>query len=364
MTGDVDRRHLSRALELAGRGWGRVHPNPMVGAVVVRDGEVVGEGWHAGFGGPHGEAVALDAAGERARGATLYVTLEPCSHHGKTPPCTDAIVSAGVVRVVYSASDPNPVAAGGAAALEEAGVRVAGGLLADEARRLNAAFHHAVEQESPWLALKLAVSLDSRIARVPGERTSISGTEAGAWVHWLRAGFDAVMVGSRTAAVDDPRLTVRGDIVPPRPPIRVVVDSAAALRLDSGLVRTATEVPVRVIAGRGAPEAATNALEDAGVRVLRVDESGQGIDVREGVRSLWRQGVRSILCEGGGRLAGSLLEAGLVRRIYLIVAPVVLGREGVSAFPAGMGGGWQVIEARPLGRDGLLVLEPTSGSGR
>lgn len=364
MGGNVDHGHMSRALELAKRGWGRVHPNPLVGAVLARDGEVVGEGWHGVFGGPHAEIVALEAAGDRAQAATLYVTLEPCAHHGKTPPCTDAIIAAGISRVVYGAADPNPVAAGGAVTLEAAGIRVEGGLLAGPSRSLNAAFHFTMEHEAPWLALKLAVSLDSRIARAAGERTTISGPEAGAWVHRLRAGFDAVMVGSRTAAVDDPQLTVRGDIVPVRPPVRVVVDSDAALRLDSELVRTATETPVRVVAGAGASPQATEALERAGVPVLRVDESGQGIDVREAVRSLWREGVRSILCEGGGRLAGSLLEAGLVRRIYLVVAPVVLGPGGVEAFPGGIGGGWRVVEAGSLGRDGLLVLEPDPGSGR
>ena len=219
---------MSRALALAERGWGRVRPNPMVGAVVVREGRVVGEGWHERFGGDHAEIVALRTAGEAARGATLYVTLEPCAHHGKTPPCADAIVEAGVARVVYGASDPHPRAAGGARALAAAGVAVEGPVRALEVRSQNAAFYHRQAGKGPFVALKLALSLDGKLG-LRGEETSVTGPEARAAALDLRAGYDAILVGSTTAAVDDPELTARGAIRPRRQPIRAVADTEARL---------------------------------------------------------------------------------------------------------------------------------------
>ncbi len=350
---------MRRALELAERGWGGVHPNPMVGAVVVRDGENIGEGWHAVWGGPHAEIVALGNAGARARGATLYVSLEPCAHHGKTPPCTDAILYAGIGRVVFAARDPNPEAAGGGRVLETRGVHAEGGLLEADALRLNAAFRYAHERHAPWLALKLAVSLDGRIARRPGERTAVSGTEAAAWVQWLRAGFDALMVGATTARVDDPLLTVRGPVKPRRNPVRVVVDSAGRIEPHSALARTAdSAAPVRVLAAEAASENAVEPPQGPDIRILTVSRGRQGLDLAQGVDALWREGIRSILCEGGGRLGGSLLAGGLVNRIYLVVAPLALGVEGVPAFPAGLPGRWAVTGTRPLGRDALVIMEP------
>ncbi len=210
---------MRRALELAARGWGRVAPNPLVGAVVARGGEVVGEGWHTGYGRPHAEVEALRVAGEAARGATLYVTLEPCAHHGKTPPCTDAILAAGVRRVVFAASDPNPRAAGGCAVLETAGVEVERGVEMRAALDLNAPFFHGIAgPERPWTELKLAVSLDGRVADRDGRSAWITGEEARAEVHRMRAGFGAVAVGIGTALADDPRLTVRGAVEPRVPP--------------------------------------------------------------------------------------------------------------------------------------------------
>jgi diaminohydroxyphosphoribosylaminopyrimidine deaminase/5-amino-6-(5-phosphoribosylamino)uracil reductase len=352
-----DVRWMRRALRLAARGWGRVQPNPMVGAVLVRDGVGVGEGWHGAWGGPHAEIVALRAAGEQARGATLHVTLEPCAHHGKTPPCTDAILAAGVARVVIAGPDPNPEATGGMEVLRAAGVAVESGLLAGRARRLNAAFYHIHENGRPWLALKLAVSVDGRIAARPGERTPLTSAGAAAWVQRLRAGFDAIMVGGRTAAVDDPLLTVRGPLLPRVPPVRVVVGSASSLRPESALVRTSDRAPVWLVTPEREPALAAG-LQAGSVRVLRVPAAGLGSSPQDAVSALWREGIRSILCEGGGRLAGSLLAAGLVRRIYLLTTPRALGEEGVPAFPAGLAGTWAVAEARRVGRDALLVLEP------
>jgi diaminohydroxyphosphoribosylaminopyrimidine deaminase / 5-amino-6-(5-phosphoribosylamino)uracil reductase len=207
-----DALHMRRALELARRGWGQVRPNPMVGAVVVREGRVVGEGWHTAYGSAHAEVEAIRAAGSETRGATLYVSLEPCSHHGRTPPCTDAVREAGIARLVFAASDPNPLARGGAEILREHGVEVWGGVLEEEARELNAAFFHrfGADGSRPWVELKLALSLDARVADLEGRSAWITGPDSREEVHRLRAGHDAVAVGIGTALADDPLLTVRG----------------------------------------------------------------------------------------------------------------------------------------------------------
>jgi diaminohydroxyphosphoribosylaminopyrimidine deaminase / 5-amino-6-(5-phosphoribosylamino)uracil reductase len=350
---------MRRALALAEAGWGRVHPNPMVGAVVVRDGEIVGEGAHREYGGAHAEVEALRAAGERAAGATLYVTLEPCDHHGKTPPCTDAILQAGIRRVVYAAEDPSADARGGAARLAEAGVQVMGGVEREEARRLNASFFTPLEKRRPFVALKLAASLDAGIARREGERSRITGPEADAEVHRLRAGFDAILVGGHTARVDDPLLTVRGAVVPRVAPIRVVVSAAAELPVESRLVATARETPVWVVAGPEAAPSRVAALESAGVVVIRVPGAAEGgLDLSAALVELLSRGVRAILCEGGGKLAAALREARLVDRLYLFHAPVLFGPERVPAFPgppAAEGG--RTVEARRVGRDALMIVE-------
>ncbi|MBD0320159.1 MAG: bifunctional diaminohydroxyphosphoribosylaminopyrimidine deaminase/5-amino-6-(5-phosphoribosylamino)uracil reductase RibD, partial [Gemmatimonadetes bacterium] len=269
---------MARALELAGRGWGRVAPNPMVGAVIVRDGEVVGEGWHTEYGHPHAEVEALRAAGEAARGATAFVTLEPCSHFGKTPPCSGALLAAGVRRVVFAAYDPNPRAAGGGEVLRAAGVEVLGGVMEQEARDQNAVFFHAHSgSDRPFVALKLALTLDGRIADHAGRSVWITGEESRAEVHRLRAGFDAVAVGAGTALADDPQLTVRGPLEPRVPPTRVVFDRTLRLPLESALATTAREVSVMVVAGTVPPAEHAAALETRGVRVLRVGDVHDGL---------------------------------------------------------------------------------------
>src|SRR5216117_1884024 len=249
----AERGAMERALDLARRGWGRVAPNPLVGAVVLAGDTVVGEGYHAEYGGPHAEVVALEAAGARARGATLVVNLEPCAHHGKTPPCTDAIVAAGVAGVVAALPDPDLQARGGAAALRAKGVAVSIGLLAEAAAALNAPFLFAREQaERPFVALKLATSIDGRIADAAGSSRWVSGDAAREYVHWLRAGFDAIAVGGTTALRDNPQLTVRGNVTPRKTPVRVVFDRRAMLNETADLVKTAREVPTWVMASPGA----------------------------------------------------------------------------------------------------------------
>lgn len=357
---DFDITMMRRALALAAAGWGRVHPNPLVGAVVVRDGEVVGEGAHREFGGAHAEVEALRAAGERARGGTLYVTLEPCAHHGKTPPCTDAVVAAGVSRVVFAAEDPDPAAAGGAALLAAAGVAVVGGVERTAARRQNALFLTPLERARPFVALKYGLSLDARIARAAGERTRVTGAAAEAEVHRLRAGFDAILIGGRTARTDDPLLTARGEIEPRVPPARVVLSAGADVPLASRLVATVEQAPVWVLTATDAPPATVTALEGRGVRVLRVGTVGAGgaLDPVASVARLAEEGVRSVLCEGGGRVGQALLGARLIDRMYLFHAAVLYGAGGVPAFP-GTDASFEgtVVEARRVGDDTLTIVE-------
>lgn len=352
-----EREALRHALELSLRGWGRVHPNPLVGAVVLAGDTVVGEGFHAEFGGPHAEVVALAAAGERARGATLVTTLEPCNHLGKQPPCSELILKAGVRRVVVGMPDPNPLARGGMEQLRNAGVETEIGPFRGEVERLNAIFLHGLSgSERPFVAVKLATSLDHRIADPAGHSRWISGDEARDWVHWFRAGFDAIGVGGRTAVVDNPALTVRGAIEPRVPPRRVVFLGSRRLSLDSTLVRTAGEIPTIAVVG-GLSQADRAVLVDAGVTVV----SAGGLV--EGFRALKATGIASMVIEGGGRLVGSLLADGLVDRLAWIVSPVWLGDHAVPASKGFVVASlmaaerWSVVDRKPLGQDTLLVFD-------
>ncbi|MCA0376004.1 MAG: bifunctional diaminohydroxyphosphoribosylaminopyrimidine deaminase/5-amino-6-(5-phosphoribosylamino)uracil reductase RibD [Gemmatimonadetes bacterium] len=359
-----DIRHMQRALALAARGAGQVAPNPKVGAVVVRDGAVVGEGWHTRYGAPHAEVEALRVAGEAAHGATLYVSLEPCAHHGKTPPCTDAILAAGVARVVYAAADPHHVAAGGAALLAAAGVAVTGGVCAPEAAELNAPFLHAARgARVPFVTVKLALSLDGALVDASRQRGWLTGAEARTAVHALRAEADAIAVGIGTALADDPALTVR-EVPPPRvAPLRVVFDREARLPRGSTLVRTAREVPVTVItAGRN--PTAEQALRQAGVDVLAVSDGPTAL--RDALEALRDRGVAHLLAEGGAGLASALVDAGLVHRLITFQAPVILGAGALPAFgalparTANTAPRLRVVERRAFGAD-LMTVYAVSG---
>ncbi|MBK8004178.1 MAG: bifunctional diaminohydroxyphosphoribosylaminopyrimidine deaminase/5-amino-6-(5-phosphoribosylamino)uracil reductase RibD [Gemmatimonadetes bacterium] len=349
---------MGRALELAWRGWGRVAPNPLVGAVVVRNGAIVGEGWHAEFGERHAEPAALAMAGAAARGATLYVTLEPCNHTGKQPPCADALIAAGVARVVVAMPDPNPEAQGGALRLRAAGIPVEIGCRGEEAAVQNAIFlHRFTEPRRPFLALKLATTLDGRIADHGGRSRWISGGEAREYVHWLRAGFDAIGVGGHTARTDDASLTVRGPVEPRVAPQRVVFDRLAELPSTLALVKTAGQVPTTLVTTLSASLTRTEPLEAAGVRVIRA------ATLAVALQGLHEEGVGSILVEGGGRLAGRLLGEGLVDRYYWIQSPLWLGDSGIPAIAELPGTSlveaerWQVVDRRALGQDTLLVVD-------
>jgi len=323
---DVDRheddRFMDEAFALAERGRGHTHPNPLVGAVLVSDARVVGRGWHEGPGEPHAEVVALREAGPAATGATLYCTLEPCSHHGRTPPCADALVGAGVRRAVVGLQDPNPLVDGrGLARLREAGVAVdlGGGRWEERARAQNAAFVKAVTTGLPLVTYKAALSLDGKVAAAGGDARWISGDESRRRVHAMRAAADAVMVGAGTVRRDDPSLTVR--MVDGRDPVRVVVSRSGALPAHSALVRTAVETPSLVLATRVAVDVRRD-LESCGVEIL---EMGDG-DLRAGLAQLAERGLLDVLCEGGPGLAGALFREGLVDRVALFVAPLLIGR--------------------------------------
>ncbi len=350
---------MRRALRLAERGWGRVAPNPMVGAVLVRDGVIVGEGYHAEFGGPHAEVVALERAGERARGSTLYVTLEPCSRQGKTPPCAEAILRAGVSRVVYAATDPTE-AGGGCERLRAAGVETAPGPCEQEARDLLAPFLTAALERRTFVALKLALSLDARIAEAPGRPTAITGPRALQEAHRLRAGHDAVAVGVGTVLSDDPLLTVREAARPRRPPVRIVLDARLRAPATARLVRTAGEAPLWILTGYSPDRRRAAELEAAGARVLPLPEAHPGrLDLPASLDRLWQEGLQSVLFEGGAEVATQLLREDLVDRLYLFYAPLLLGARGLSAFAAEGARRWRVLARRALGRDTLLTLGRT-----
>jgi diaminohydroxyphosphoribosylaminopyrimidine deaminase/5-amino-6-(5-phosphoribosylamino)uracil reductase len=329
---DTDKAHLARAIELAGRGLGAVKPNPVVGAVVARDGEILGEGWHEEFGGLHAEVNAIEACGlEDLSGATLYVSLEPCCHEGKTPPCTDAILHAGIRRVVVASDDPTEKASGrGLGILRDEGVEVliADGELAASARLLNQAFRKHARVGRPWVLFKSAMTLDGKVATRTGDSKWISGEDSRGLAHRWRASVDAVVVGIGTALADDPQLTARpegGLAEPETQPRRVVFDSLGRLPPTSQLVVAATEMPLTIIVSRAAARADTDALEAAGVQVLVATGENEPARVRSALDQLGAQGVSSVLLEGGPHLAGAFLDAGEIDEIRLFLAPLLLG---------------------------------------
>jgi diaminohydroxyphosphoribosylaminopyrimidine deaminase/5-amino-6-(5-phosphoribosylamino)uracil reductase len=329
----------------------------------VKDGVVVGEGWHQEYGGPHAEIHALREAGGLAAGATAYLSLEPCNHFGQTPPCSEALLGGGIARLVYASPDPGQVSGGGADALRRAGIEVLGPvLLPPESRKENPAFYHNQVLEATYVAVKLAQTLDGKISEGPGRRTEVTGPQARTETHRLRAGFDAVMVGSGTVASDDPLLTVREDVPMRKPPARIVLDSHCRLSARARLFQDVPEIPLIVFAREDASELAMEELEDAGAKVHPVPRGPNGVSLSAVLAICWETGIRSIFCEGGGRLARSLLWGGQAQRLYLFVAPFVLGEKGVAAFP---GGGPSALwdqwtpsfPPRMFGRDVLLTLD-------
>ena len=327
-----DVRLMRHALALADRGLGNVWPNPAVGCVLTGDGRLVGRGWTQPGGRPHVELEALARAGASARGASAHVTLEPCNHHGRTPPCAEALIEAGVARVVVATEDPDPrVRGGGIRRLRESGIEVEVGVLEAEARELNAGFIMARERGRPFVTLKLATTLDGRIASRTGASRWITGEAARAHAHLMRARHDAILIGSGTALADDPALTCRLPGLERRSPVRVVVDGACRLPADSQLARTAGETSTWVLT-RGGGGDARAALATRGVELIEVAGDGAGhVDLEAALRALGLRGITRAMVEGGRGLATALLRAKLVDRIEWFRAPSLIGEDGLAA---------------------------------
>jgi diaminohydroxyphosphoribosylaminopyrimidine deaminase / 5-amino-6-(5-phosphoribosylamino)uracil reductase len=332
----TDGRFMSLALALGRRGLGRVWPNPAVGAVIVRADEggarIVGRGLTAAGGRPHAETEALRRAGAAARGATMYVTLEPCSHHGRTPPCADAIVAAGIARVVSALDDPDPRVAGqGHARLRAAGLTVEVGLGAQEARRAHAGHIRRVTDGRPHVTLKLAVSADGKVG-APGRRPlAITGEAARARAHLLRAQNDAILVGIGTVLADDPQLTCRLPGMETRSPVRIVLDAGLRTPRDGKLVREARITPLWIVAGQEVPSAAAQALQASGAEVIPVDARAGRVDLPAAMRELGRRGITRLLVEGGPIVAAALLAADLIDEAVLFRSPMIVGADGIDA---------------------------------
>jgi len=327
---DFDRQMMRRALSLARRGAGRTAPNPAVGCVIVQEGAIVGEGWHKKAGTPHAEIHALRQAGEKAHGADVFVTLEPCSHHGRTPPCADALVEAGVAKVVAGMVDPNPLVSGrGLERLKAAGMHVETGVLEEECRRLNESFIKHVTTGLPFVILKSAMTLDGKIATSLGDSKWITNDKSRVYVHKLRGMVDAVMVGSGTAVADDPLLTCR--VGRGKNPVRIIVDSTLRTPLHAQVVNNGAAHTI-IATTPAADEAKAAALRAAGVEILICRENPRGVDLPDMLARLGKRGVQSILLEGGGTLAGEALRHRLIDKFLFFYAPKLVAGVGKGPF--------------------------------
>ncbi len=363
---DTDDRYMWMALDLARQGRGRTSPNPMVGAVVVQGSEVVGSGYHQVAGGPHAEIIALEKAGEQARGATLYVNLEPCNHHGRTGPCTEAIIRAGISRVVAAMQDPNPLVSGrGFARLVEAGVKVKEGVLEDKARQLNEAFIRYIIAGRSFVSVKVAMSLDGKIATSTGDSHWITGEKARQFVHRLRDHSDAIMVGIDTVLKDNPRLTTRIEGGGGRDPVRVIVDSSARLPLDARVIESSASAKTIVAVTEQASSEKCRSLKARGVEILTLPAREGRVDLTLLLKALGERKLVNLLVEGGGTLNYSLIEQSLVDKLYIFIAPLIIGgRESPTAFGgtgvAALSKAWSVenVELKQFDRDLLIIGYP------
>ena len=360
-----DEKYMRQAIALALKGTGRVNPNPLVGAVVVKDGRVIGEGYHQQYGCPHAERNALAACTESPAGATIYVTLEPCCHHGTNPPCTEALIQAGVSRVVVGSADPNPLVAGkGIAQLKAAGIQVEEGCLQAECDAINFIFFHYITTKQPYLALKYAMTADGKIACHTGASRWITGEAARHHVHQLRNKYAAIMVGTGTALADDPELTCR--IENGNNSVRIVCDTQLRTPLSAKLVTTATEVPT-IIATCCQDEIRHKPYQEAGCQVWVLPAKNEVVDLHALLQQLGQEKIDSILVEGGGQLNWSLLQAGLVQRVYTYIAPKIFGGSTAKSPVAGIGVDtpqeafqMKVVSTQQLGDDFLLEQEVIS----
>ena len=344
---NLDEMYMKMVLELAEKGAGQVSPNPMVGAVIVKEGRVIGRGWHRQYGGPHAERNALADCRESPEGAVMYVTLEPCCHHGHQPPCTDAILEAGIRRVVSGCKDPNPLVGGkGIRLLRDHGVEVTEGVLEEECRALNRVFFHFIRTKRPYVTMKYAMTMDGKIAAFTGASRWITGEEARAHVHLQRSRNRGIMAGIGTVLADDPLLTCRMD--GGQNPVRIICDSHLRLPLDSRIATTAGDVPtILAVCSEPMQPSGTDRADtleerikpylEKGCRVLTLPERDGHIDLEQLMDALGREGIDSILLEGGGTLNWSMLKAGLVRRLQLYLAPMILGGETAKTPVEGQG---------------------------
>lgn len=333
---EADQIWMRRALDLAARARGRTSPNPMVGAVLVKDGQLIGEGFHAYAGSDHAEVAALRDAGPGATGATLYVSLEPCCHYGRTPPCVEQILEAGIRRVMAACEDPNPAVSGkGIGVLRAAGVSVDVGVLAGEAERLNEAFFTHVRTGRPFVTLKVAASLDGKIATRTGESRWITRESARRRVHQLRNEMDAVLVGIGTVLRDDPLLTTRLEIADQRDPIRVIVDNLARLPLRAKVVNRASTAPTILAVSQMAPRLKLEALQREGVQVIVVESSPRRVSLERLMEALGKRGILSVMIEGGAEINASALREGIVDKVLVFQAPILIGGKST---PTAVGG--------------------------
>jgi len=363
---DSDERYMWMALDLARQGWGKTSPNPMVGAVLVKGGEVVGTGFHQKAGDRHAEIIALQEAGEKARAATLYTNLEPCCHYGRTPPCTEAIIQAGVRKVVIATIDPNPLVSGqGVRKLQEAGIKVKVGVLEDKAKRLNEVFFKYITTKKPFVVVKVAMTLDGKIATSSGQSRWISGEKSRKFAHRLRSMSDGIMVGINTVLQDDPLLTVRLEGERGPDPVRVVVDSKGRLPLGSRIVKTASEKKTILATTELAAPHKLEALRSSGVEVLTLPSKEGRVDLQELMLALGAKEISILLVEGGGTLNYALLNENIIDKIYFFIAPFLLGGESAPTPLEGAGAGkleesWMVesMEMKQLDSDLLIIGYP------
>jgi len=344
---DMEGNYMEKALELAKKGLGKTNPNPMVGAVIVKDKEIVAEGFHEAAGKPHAEVNALNKAKNRAKGATMYVTLEPCVHHGKTPPCADAIIESGIERVVIGSTDPSPlVAEKGVEKLKKAGIKVETGVLDEKNQKLNEIFFHFMKERRPFIVMKSAMSADGKTATKTLDAKWITNESSRRFVHELRTRLAAVMVGANTVIADDPLLTARHE-EGCRQPVRIIVDAHGEIPLEAKVLDTSASHATWIVTTLKAPKANLAAFESKGARLLFADETEGGIDFSALMKRLAAENIDSILVEGGSLLNASLIEAGVVDRLHLFIAPKIIGGNEALT-PVGGEGVAKVADAEKL----------------
>ncbi len=332
----IDKKYMQRAIELALRARGRTSPNPLVGAVIVKDGHIIGEGYHQKAGTPHAEIHALQSAGTEASGATLYVSLEPCCHHGRTPPCTEAIIKAGIKRVVIAAMDPNPKVAGkGSEILQQAGIETEVGVMREAAVQLNEVFFKYIQSGMPFVALKTAMTLDGKIAAHTGDSRWITGADARKYVHQLRNTYDAILVGIGTVLADNPQLNTRLDDEQGRNPIRIVIDSNLELPVDSIIAQSSKQQPTIVFCGTNSDEGKAQPLAALGVEIIKLELEEDKVPLSEAMSILAGREITSILVEGGAEINASFIHTGLVDKLFWFIAPKIVGGRGA---PSPVGG--------------------------